>query len=230
MDYRVISIGTLSQHPLWSGPQTARTPHATTTLVRSDKRVILVDPSLPAEILESRCRERAGIGFDAVTDVFLTSFRPAHRRALPGLTHARWWINATERETIGRALIGELEQVDANDAETEQMLKTDIALLQRCEEAPDALAEHVDLFPLPGYTPGTCGLLLALPGATVVIAGDAVVTVEHLERGQVLAGAYDLEQARRSLVEVIEIADWIVPGHDNLTPNLTRSAFGAFQT
>ncbi|NBC11042.1 MAG: hypothetical protein GVY24_04800 [Planctomycetes bacterium] len=246
MEYRVISIGTLSEHPLWDVPQARRTAHATTTLIRTAGRVILVDPALPAEILEARCQERAGIGFDTVTDVFLTSFRPAHRRALPALTGAKWWIHTQERETIGRHLIGQLEAAGGMEATTdfgdcgeahsgdsgdsgdsggeraERMLKADIALLQRCHEAPDRLAPQVDLFPVPGFTPGTCGLLLTPPSSTILIAGDAAATCEHFERGQVLQGAYDVAQARQSLGEIIEIADWIIPGHDNLTPNLTR--------
>ncbi len=225
MDYRIISIGTLSEHPLWSTPQARRTAHATTTLITAGEKRIMVDPALPSEVLDARCRERSGLGLDRVTDVFLTNFRPAHRRALPAMTHARWWIDAAERETIGRSLIGQLEAVGADDAETEQVLKTEIALLQRCGEAPDSLAPQVDLFPLHGFTPGTCGLLISKPTATVLVAGDAVATVEHIERGQVLAGAFDVDQARASLAEVLEIADWIVPGHDNLTPNLTRHGF-----
>jgi glyoxylase-like metal-dependent hydrolase (beta-lactamase superfamily II) len=84
------------------------------------------------------------------------------------------------------------------------------------------LAPQVDLFPLPGFTPGNCGLLLAHPTRTTVIAGDAVATTEHLERGQVLRGSFDIEQARESLLEVIEIADAVVPGHDNVVLNPTR--------
>jgi len=222
MDYRVISIGTLSEHPLWDAPQARRTAHATTTLIRSGDQVILVDPALPSEILDARCRERAGIGFDKVTDVFLTNYRPAHRRALSALTHAKWWIHTQERETIGRHLVSELEAVGADDEQAEKMLKTDIAMLQQCHEAPDQLAPQVDLFPIPGFTPGTCGLLLAPPSTTILIAGDAAATSEHFERGQVLNGAYDVKQARESLAEIIEIADWLIPGHDNLMPNLTR--------
>jgi hypothetical protein len=38
----------------------------------------------------------------------------------------------------------------------------------------------------------------------------------------VLSGAFDLEAARASFAEAVEIADWIIAGHDNLLPNLTR--------
>lgn len=225
MDYRIISIGALSRHPLWPNDSGGRSAHATTTLVRSAGRTILVDPALPGQILDARLRERAGLGLGDVSDVFLTNFRPAHRRGLAALEHAKWWISEEEREVIGVNLIGQLQSVGAEDAQTEQMLKTDIALLQRCKAAPDRLAEQVDLFPLSGFTPGTCGLLLGLSQATVLIAGDAVATVEHLERGQVLQGAADVDAARGALAEVIEIADWIIPGHDNIVPNLTRRPF-----
>jgi len=220
LDYRVISIGCLSAHPWWrEGPGT-RTPHATTTLIRTDDRAILVDPALPAAALDARLHERAGLRFRDVTDVFLTNFRPAHRGALPALSDARWWIHEPEREVVGVSLVQQFEQVE--EGELRDLLKQEIALLQRCRSAPDSLADQVDLFPSVGYTPGACGLLLSLPQATVLVAGDAVPTAEHLAHGQILSGAYDVDQARQSFAEAVEIADWIIPGHDNLLPNLTR--------
>ncbi|MBI1370908.1 MAG: MBL fold metallo-hydrolase [Planctomycetes bacterium] len=220
MDYRIISIGALSSHPLWNEPPGLRTAHATTTLVRSGDQIILVDPALPAEVLDARLHERSGLKLAQVTDVFLTNFRPAHRRALPGLMHANWFIAEQEREAVGAKLVEQFER-DADPAMHER-LKQEIALLKRCKPAPDSIAPHVDLFPLPGYTPGNCGLLLAFPTATVVFASDAIPTIEHLEQGKILPGAYDLEQANESFKDVIEIADWIVPGHDNVTANMTR--------
>ena len=220
MDYRVISIGTLSRHPFWKETAGLRTPHATTTLIRSEDRVILVDPSLPPPVIAARLNERSGLTPQAVTDIFLTNFRPAHRMGLTAFMHAQWWISEAERESVGPALI-ELLQRDL-EPDRRKQVEHEIALLQRCQVAPDTLAEGVDLFPLPGYTAGTSGLLLPLSQATVLIAGDAVPTSEHLERGQVLQNAADVERAVESMREAIEIADWIIPGHDNITPNLAR--------
>ncbi len=222
-DYRVISIGTLSRNPLWTETATLRTPHATTTLIRAGDRVILVDPALPAQAIAARLNERAGLRPEAVTDIFLTNFRPAHRGALPAFVNARWLIHAAERETVGVQLVEKLE--NEQDEDVRKILQQEIALLRRCEPAPDSIADGVDLFPLPGYTPGTCGLLLPRPQATILIAGDAVATLEHLERGQVLSGCYDTAQATESLKEAIEIADWIICGHDNLVPNMTKRLF-----
>ncbi len=220
MDYRIISIGALSVHELWDKPAAPRTAHATTTLVRSDDRVILVDPGLPPQVVAARLGERAGLEPSDVTDVFLTTFRPAHRWGLPAFDHARWLISEQERESIGPMLIHRLQEEE--DPEAADHLRRDIALLKRCQAAPDRLATHVDLFPLPGFTPGTCGLLLSQPNSTALIAGDAVATAEHLRAGRVLRGAGDIDQAQESLMEAVEIADVIIPGHDNLTFNPTR--------
>ncbi len=223
-DYRVISIGSLSHNPFWDEKAPVRPPHATTTLIVSDDRYIIVDPALPAEILIPRLKERAGIESDKITDVFLTNFRPAHRHGLAAFTKATWWISEAEREAIGLNLIDQHEK-NSEDESVAEILRNEIALLNKCKAAPDKLADHVDLFPLPGFTPGTCGLLLTLPGVTILVAGDAISTSEHLSQGRVQQGPYDLDRARQSFAEAIEIADWIIPAHDNILPNITRRQF-----
>jgi len=223
MDYRVISIGALSRHELWTNPPAEGAAHATTTLIRSGKKAILVDPALPIKALAPRLAERAGLQPDDITDVFLTCFRPAHRWGLSGFTKANWWISELERETVGRTLVEQFQNTE--DEEIGKLLKQDIELLQNLKAAPDKLADQVDLFPSPGFTPGTCALLLSPPNSSIVIAGDAVATGEHLEAGRVLRGAYDAEQAMESLSEIIEIADVIVPGHDNVLINPVKRPF-----
>ena len=212
MNHRIISIGTLSrnEHQPAAAP---RTPHATTTLIEQGDKTILVDPGLPAEAISARLTERTGLTAASITDVFLTNFRPAHRAGIAAFAHANLWVFEGERERVGRALIAQFDE--EQDNAVRRILQSEIELLQQTKAAPDTLAPQVDLFPLPGFTPGTCGLLLAYPHGTTVIAGDAVATREHFDRGQVLRGAFNIEQAKESLVEVIEIADTVVPGHDN---------------
>ena len=124
---------------------------------------------------------------------------------------------------MGGQLVQKLTEAEAAGAsEVEAILKQDISILKRCQPAPDRLAEQVDLFPLPGFTPGTCGLLLLQVNSTTLIAGDAVATTEHMAEGKVLKGGYDLAQARDSFMEAVEIADVIIPGHDNLLLNPSR--------
>ncbi len=228
VETRVISIGTLAENPLWGEQQAVRTGHATTSLVRAGKRVILVDPGLPEQIIAARLTERSGLKPSDVTDVFLTRFHPDCRRGIGAFAGAEWWISEIEREAVGVPLARQLAAIaDEDDADPELQARFahEIAHLQRCKAAPDRFAEHVSLFPLPGVTPGLTGLLLEQPRCTTLICGDAVATAEHLERGQVLQGAIEIERARESFAEAVEIADILVLGRDNMMANPTRKPF-----
>lgn len=223
LDYRVISIGALASHPIWNEKGDRRPGHATTTLVRSGDAVILVDPSLPPNVLTSRLDERAGIKPGDITHVFLTCFHPLHRRGLSAFPDATWLVAEREREAIGVQLVEQFRQAaEDDDEELKKALGAEIETLHRCTPAPDRLADGVDLFPLPGVTPGLAGLLLADAAATILICGDAIPSVEHLLEGRVLAPCHDVELARASFAEAIEIADLLVLGRDNLVLNPVR--------
>lgn len=226
MDFRIISIGSLDAHPLWNERGPVRSGHATTTLVRAGDAVILVDPGLPASIIESRLAERANVKPTDITHVFLTCFRPDVRRGLELFDKAAWLICEAEREQVGVAMVHSLQRAaEGDDPALMRALERDVALLQRCAAAPDAIAPGVSPFPLPGVTPGMCGLLLAHPRFTVLVCGDAVPTSEHLEQGQVLRWAADVSAAQASFAEAVEIADLLILGRDNIAVNPVKRPF-----
>ena len=139
---------------------------------------ILVDPSLPPAALRARLEERSALRPRQITHVFLTSADALHRRALLLFEQARWLVHEPELEAARSALAAKLEDAEhAGARDVVESLRHDREALARCEPAPDRLAEGVDLFPLPGVTPGSCGLILPLPRSTVCISGDAVATV-----------------------------------------------------
>ncbi|MBA4028746.1 MAG: hypothetical protein C0475_06385 [Planctomyces sp.] len=223
-DLRVISIGALAAHPLWNERAPVRTGQATCTLVRTpgpSAATIVVDPGLPPAAMAARLAERAGISADAVTHVFLTSYHPDTHRGIELFEHAQWLISAEEREGVGVPLVHRLRlAVEEGQAEAARLLERQVALLQRCQAAPDTLAPGVDLFPLPGVTPGMCGLLIEdRPEGTALVCGDAVATVEHLQRGMVLPHCADVGLARQSFAEAVQIADLLVLGRDNAVMN-----------
>ncbi|HRP64390.1 MAG TPA: hypothetical protein PK400_13910 [Phycisphaerales bacterium] len=223
MDYRIISIGTLAAHPLWNERVDVRTGHATTTLITVGDAHILVDPSLPPQVMLARLAERTPIRPEEITHVFLTSFEPERRRSLSAFEQATWFLHEPEMEGAATALRHRLEEAEEEgDARLEQFFNDQLALLGRCAAAPDSLAPGVDLFPLPGVTPGSCGLLLPLPRMTVLICGDAVATIEHLEQGKVLPTCVDVEQAQESFREAVEIADVLVLGRGEAALNPLR--------
>lgn len=224
MDIRVISIGCLSAHPLWGERSPVRAGHATCTLIRGEGKgapVIVVDPGPPVEMLRARWMERAGIAPGAVTHVFLTSFHPETHRGIALFEHAQWLIAESEREGAGVPLVRLLHEAHGRGEQAlTSQLAGEVATLQRCTPAPDSLAPGVDLFPLPGVTPGLSGLLLGQDDEqTTLLCGDAVPTVEHLRERQVLPTCADVERARTSFGEAIEIADVLVLGRDNAIVN-----------
>ncbi|MEM1330587.1 MAG: MBL fold metallo-hydrolase [Planctomycetota bacterium] len=225
-DFEVVSIGAMAANPDWGERVPVRTGHATTTLVRTGERVILIDPGLPEAALKARLGERANLDPADVTHVFLTSFHPDARRGIGLFDEATWWISEQEREAVGVPLAQTLGKASAEgNAEAIKVLEHEVALLRRCEAAPDELDESVSLFPLHGVSPGMTGVLIAGSRFTTLICGDAVPTAYALEHGVVHRGAVSVDEAQESFREAVEIADLIVPGRDNVTVNPTRRPF-----
>lgn len=221
VEYKVISIGTLSHNSYWNETAGVRTPHATTTLVTSGDKKILVDPALPPQVLDARLYERAGIKNKDITDVFLTTFRSAHRGALGAYDQANWYIHEKEKHYV-RHFFEERYRHTKDDHELLHIIADELALLDRCQPAPEKLADQVELFPSPGASAGCCGLLLTPSVGAVIIAGDAVINTDYLEHGQVWDDCFDIKLAQQSLEDILEIADVIIPGHDNLIPLLGK--------
>jgi glyoxylase-like metal-dependent hydrolase (beta-lactamase superfamily II) len=142
----IISIGTLSRNRLWNESTAVRTPHSTTTLIRTGKRSVLVDPGLPAAALGARLFERTGLLPAKIDIVFLTNFRPAHRAGIELFSKARLLIGETEQQTKRNQLQAAIEQSDEEDA---VQLNRDLELLERCEQAPDQLPRASICFPCP---------------------------------------------------------------------------------
>lgn len=226
MDVRVISIGALAMHPLWGERTPQRTGHATTTLIREGTRVILVDPGLPGPALAARLGERANLAPADITHVFLTTFQPDTFRGIEVFDKSVWWVSEAEREGMGVPLAMQLRDAAAKgDEGLVEILERHVAILKRCKPAPDDLASGVTQFPMHGVSPGATGIVVAAPRHTLLVAGDAIPTLEHLEQGQVLPWSADAKKARESFMDAVELADLIVCGRDNVVVNPTKRAF-----
>jgi len=215
VEFRIVSIGTLSSNPFWSEPPGVRTPHATTTLVRDGDKLILIDPSLPSPAIEARLFETTGLKSEQITDVFCTTLRPVHRRSIQVFGNARWMCYQEELTTYR----GHLERLGQSsqrlEGQVERALEMDMKLIKRIEPAPERITPNVHLYPLKGASVGSAGLLVLGALRAVIVAGDAALTEQHVMSGRVWSGSADVESATQSLAELIEIADIIVCGHDN---------------
>jgi glyoxylase-like metal-dependent hydrolase (beta-lactamase superfamily II) len=213
--FDVISIGCLSRNRLWNEAKPVRVPHATTTLVRDGPTSLLVDPSLPPQALEKLLFDRTGLTPDRIDMVFLTCFRPVHRRGLDLFAGKEILMGEQEIESVRRHL-DETEENGPDDPEVLRLIQSEREYLNGIRPAPDRFTPQVHLFPTPGPTAGSCSLLLVPSMRTIAIVGDAILTRDHLEAGMILEQSHDAEAAKDSLTELLEIADVIVPGHDNV--------------
>lgn len=203
---------------MWNERGKFRTAHATTTVVKIADATLLIDPSLPPPILDARLSERWGIGLSSITHVFLTSFDPDRRRTLEGLGHAIWYMHEPEIASAKAAIDDEVHRSNA-DQEVVDILEKHLELLMKFDVPNDHMFPNVDLFPLPGYTPGCCGLLLLSTNKTALVCGDTIATQEHLDKGVVLANCDCPETAMASFKEAVDIADVLIPGRDNVLTN-----------
>lgn len=202
----ILSIGALARNLLWNETVGRRSQHSTCTLIRSEKRTIIVDPGLPAPALAARIFERTGLTPSSITDVFLTHVANDSVAGLELFESARWFCSPTELE-----MISERAGREGKSALTE--------LVSKLRAMPDALESGIDLYPLPGFSSGTAGLLIASPVTTTLITGPAVASIDHFLAGQVLPDCINIAAAKESLQEVYDIADTIIPGYDNQFQN-----------
>lgn len=211
----IISVGTLSRNHFWNEKSARRSAHATTTLLRDDESTIIVDPALPPEILSRRLDERTGLQPSQIDTVFLTNFCPVHRRGLDLFRHATWLMHADEIEAMRCFLEDVCTGATARGEPVDELVEQEIELLENVQAAPDELTEQIHLFPTPGVTPGAASLLVLDNDRTTVVAGDAIINKEYFAHRQAYEQHSDAAQAVQAVAELIEIADRIVPGHDD---------------
>lgn len=222
LNYTVVSIGALSRNRFWNETESRRLAHSTTTLVRDDKTTILVDPGLPEQFLVQRLDERTGLKPDQIDLVFLTNFRPVHRRSLEAFSRATWVMYEPEiaavREHLDQlsASLKDLQRGGGDEAEVARLIAQERGLLDRIIKADEKLTRRVHLFPSTGATPGSAGILLTETSRTIAIVGDAVISRDYFEAGRVYEQVYDLQAAQAAFRDTLEIADIVVPGHDNV--------------
>jgi glyoxylase-like metal-dependent hydrolase (beta-lactamase superfamily II) len=215
----IISVGTLSHNRFWNERSPVRLAHATTTLLRDEGRTLIVDPSLPPEILAERLNERCGLSPEVVDTVFLTNFRPIHRRGILLFDNADWLMSPAEIEAMSVFLNDMADASEARHETPDERVEQEMMLLGRIKPAPDRLTQAIHLFPTPGVTPGACSLLVLQETRTIAVAGDAIINKDYYEHSQTFEQHSDLAAAKRSFLELLEIADFIIPGHGDMILN-----------
>ena len=86
---------------------------------------------------------------------------------------------------------------------------------KQIEPAPNALFDAVEVVPTPGHTRGHHSLRFQCDGKWIVVAGDAVPTLDFWRDRRSFYNAVNPEQGARTMDAIAKMADIVVPGHDN---------------
>src|SRR5262245_25205011 len=192
----VITIGNLSRNRYWGEPndKAVRKVLCTCTLISGDGFRLLVDPSEAEEADMAReLDRRTGLKLKDVSAVFVTHDHSDH---WPGLAHfpgARWMAGPGAAEILNRS--GKLTRP--------------------VEPVSGHLFEAVEVLPTPGHTPSHHSLRFDCDGLSVIAAGDAIATRDFFRDRQNFYNAVDPKQGVTTMNKIAELADLIIPGHDN---------------
>lgn len=198
MDLRcdIITIGHLSRNCFWgeSNERAFRAACCTTTLIRGTDFTLLVDPAHEnAEQMAFELFRRTGLPLSAVDAVFLTHDHTDHHAGLRHFPQAQWFAG---EETAAR--------VNASGCYDKAVLPVTGRLLAT-----------IDVIPTPGHCAGHQGLRFTTSIHAVVVAGDAVMTRDFWDHRTGMYHSQDMDAVVRTIDKLAEVADIIVPGHDN---------------
>ena len=192
----VITIGNLSRNRYWGegDERPMRSVLCTCTLVRGEGFALLADPSVAdAAQMAKELDRRTGLKPRDVTAVFVTHEHGDHYAGLAHFPDAAWYASPGVAEVLNRSA----------------------KLPRRLEGVTGRLFDALDVIPTPGHTDARCSLRFDCDGLSVVIAGDAVATVDFFRDRRPFYNAVNVERSKGTMDELSRIADVIVPGHDN---------------
>jgi len=192
----VITMGNLSRNQYWgeANDKAVRKVLCTCTLIRGEGFRLLVDPSeADAGDMARELDRRTGLKLKDITAAFITHDHADH---WPGLAHfpeARWMAGPGVAEILNKS--GKLTR--------------------QVEPVTGVLFEGIEVLPTPGHTPSHHSLQFDCDGLSVIAAGDAIATRDFFRDRQNFYNAADPKQGVATMNKIAELADLIIPGHDN---------------
>jgi glyoxylase-like metal-dependent hydrolase (beta-lactamase superfamily II) len=197
----VITIGNLSRNRYWGEGETkgVRSAICSCTLIRGKGFALLADPSLAdTEQMAKELDRRTGLKLRDITAVFVSHEHGDHWAGVSHFTEARWLASAAVAATLNNS--GKLAK--------------------QFEPASRLLFDAVEVLPTPGHTMGHHSLRFDCDGLSIVVAGDAVATQDYWKERRGYYNCVDFALSAQSMERIAQIADIVVPGHDNYFINV----------
>lgn len=194
--WSIVTIGNLSRNRYWGegDGQPVRPPICTCTLIDGHGFQLLVDPSLADRTaMETELDRRTGLQLHEISAVFVTHAHGDHHAGLAHFADATWLAAPPVAEAINK---------------TGKYAKAVMP-------ASGLIMDEIDVVATPGHTADHHSLRFDWEDHSIVVAGDAVMTLEFWRHRQGYFNSADPEQVARTMENLANLADIIVPGHDN---------------
>lgn len=204
-DYDIIVVGHLRWNRYFgereSDPPRGQPSTCTSTLIRGTDRDgrafrLIVDPTqrLTASDYYFDLNRRTGLRARDITHCYVTHEHGDHQAGLAYFPDAIWYAAPPVAEALRSS-----ELIDG----------------RRVIPVEGEFLPGVCALPLPGHTLSLHGVAFVFEGKRVIIAGDAVMTKYHF-RHNTCEFQKDATLAERTILNLKESADLVIPGHDNL--------------
>jgi glyoxylase-like metal-dependent hydrolase (beta-lactamase superfamily II) len=181
---------------------------------------LIIDPTIrhSAEEYYFDLNRRTGLRPEAITHCFSTHHHFDHWNGLKYFPNASWFAGPGNKTLIAAA-VKEAEGRDPGDG------LSPLIPWERITEVAGEFLPGIYALPLPGHTAELHGIAFKSEGKRVLVAADAVMTKDHFY-DHVTAFQKDASlkaAAARTISDISESFDIVVPGHDNQIVLLTRA-------
>jgi glyoxylase-like metal-dependent hydrolase (beta-lactamase superfamily II) len=194
----LVTIGNISRNRYWGegDDRGRRAVYCTCTLIRGEGWNLLVDPSLEErDRMQAELDRRTGLSVADITHIFTTHCHEDHHAGMRHFEKAQWFAGA-----------GVAEQINASGKYAQAVAPV----------APDAaIVDGVSVLTTPGHAVHHYSVRFECEGLTVVIAGDAAMTRDFFRDRRGYYNTVDHKAVAQSIDRMAQIADVVVPGHDN---------------
>jgi glyoxylase-like metal-dependent hydrolase (beta-lactamase superfamily II) len=194
--WSVITIGNLSRNQYWGEPndKAFRDVLCTCTLISGNGFRLLVDPSVAsADGMAKELNRRTGLKLSDITAIFITHEHADHVAGLANFPAPPWYASA----------------------QTADILNRDNRFPKRIEAAPKTMFDAVEVVATPGHTASHHSLRFQCDGKWILVAGDAVATLDFWRDRRNFYNATDPGQGTRTMDAIAKMAAIVVPGHDD---------------
>jgi len=169
----------------------------TSTFISGNGAAVLVDPPFEAARLAEVLHARTGKTLAEITHVYITHGHGDHFMALDCFPNASIYAAPDEIKKV-------IENCEQRDGFTPGIIP-----------AKDGFIPGISVIHIPGHTMGICGLLFDAAEGKVAVVGDAIMTRDFFAAREGYHNSVDFTASTRSIELIADIADIVVPGHDN---------------